>query len=78
MSDKARIRIAAAVTALFLAGISAAGLAARDHQPPAAATAAAPAIATSTPNATAGDAAAARGDDDRYDAEGYEEADDDE
>jgi hypothetical protein len=33
MTDKARIKIAAAVTALFLAGISAAGLATRDHQP---------------------------------------------
>jgi hypothetical protein len=74
MTDKARIRIAAAITALFLAGISAAGLAARDHPRRAAATAAAPSIATPAPNATA----AARGDDDRYDGEDYEEAEDDE
>ena len=78
MTDKARIRIAAGVTALFLAGISIAGLAARDHQPQAAATAAAPSIATPAPNATAGDEAAARGEDDRYDDEGSEEGEDDE
>jgi hypothetical protein len=41
MTDKTRIKIAAAVTALFLGGISAAGLAARDDQPQAAATTAA-------------------------------------
>jgi hypothetical protein len=39
MTDKTRIKIAAAVTALFLSGISAAGLAARDDQPQATATA---------------------------------------
>jgi hypothetical protein len=33
MADETRIKIAAAVTALFLAGISAAGLTFRDHQP---------------------------------------------
>ena len=33
MADKTRIRIAAAVTALFLAAISAAGLTFRDHRP---------------------------------------------
>ena len=38
MTDKARIRIAAGVTALFLAGICAAGLAVRDGQPQAATT----------------------------------------
>ena len=52
MTDKARIKIAAAVTALFLAGMSAAGLAARDHQPRAAATAAA-ATRTAADGATA-------------------------
>ena len=77
MTDKVRVKIAAAVIALFLAGISAAGLAARDHQPRAAATATAPSMATPTPNAAAGGSAAARGDDD-YDAEGYEELEDDE
>jgi hypothetical protein len=52
MADKTRIRIAAAVTALFLAAISAAGLTFRDHRPQptaaqaivAPATAAAPAV----------------------------------
>ena len=44
MSDKARIRIAATVTALFLAGISAAGLAAHSGHPQ-------PATATTTPSA---------------------------
>ena len=52
MTDKARIKIAAIVTALFLAGICAAGLAVRDGQPQAAATAAAPATA---PDAAAGE-----------------------
>ena len=36
MTDKTRIKIAAAVTALFLAGISAAGLTARSGEPQAA------------------------------------------
>ena len=53
MTDKARIKIAAAVTALFLAGISAAGLAVRDDQPQAATTAAAPSSETPAPNAAA-------------------------
>lgn len=73
MTDKARIRISAAVTALFLAGISAAGLAARDHQPQAATTAAAPSVATAAATAAAG--SPGRGDDDHYDAGGYEEVD---
>jgi hypothetical protein len=42
MTDKARIKIAAGVTALFLAGISTAGLAVRGNEPQAATTAAAP------------------------------------
>jgi hypothetical protein len=71
MTDKARIRIAAAVTALFLAGISAAGLAAHDHRPQSAAPATAASIATPSANATS----AARGDDDGY---SYEEHEDDE
>jgi len=52
MTDKARIKIAAIVTALFLAGICAAGLAVRDGQPQAAATATAPSTA---PDAAAGE-----------------------
>lgn len=35
MTDKTRIRIAGAVTALFLAGISAVGLATHSHKAPA-------------------------------------------
>jgi hypothetical protein len=57
MTDKARIRIAAAVTALFLVGISAAGLAARDDQPRPATAAAAASIARSAPTAAAEDEA---------------------
>ncbi|HET8756176.1 MAG TPA: hypothetical protein VFM58_09205 [Solirubrobacteraceae bacterium] len=45
MTDQARIKIAAAVTALFLAGISAAGLAAHGGQPQPATTATAPSAA---------------------------------
>ena len=45
MTDKTRIRIAAGVTALFLAGICAAGLAVRDGQPQAATVAPAPSTA---------------------------------
>ena len=57
MTDKARIKIAAAVTALFLAGMSAAGLVARDHQPRTAA-----AAATQTRTAADGATAVAGGD----------------
>ena len=57
MTDKARIKIAAGVTALLLAGICAAGLAIRDDQPQAAATAAAPAGETPAPNAEADNSA---------------------
>lgn len=80
MTDKARIKIAAAVTALFLAGISAAGLAARDDQPQPATTATAPSIATPARTAAAADSATggARGDDDGFDAERYGEIEDDE
>jgi hypothetical protein len=78
MADQARIKIAAAVTALFLAGISAAGLAAHDHRPQSAATATAASLATPTPKAAAGGSAAARGEDDGYGAEDYEELEDDE
>ena len=52
MTDRARIKIAAIVTALFLAGICAAGLAVRDGQPQAAATAPA---ASTAPDAAAGE-----------------------
>jgi hypothetical protein len=80
MTDKARIRIAAAVTALFLAGISVAGLAARDDRPQAGTTAAARSVATPAPTAAAAEPAAGedRGDDDRYEAERYEDGEPDE
>ena len=57
MTDKARIKIVAGVTGLFLAGICAAGLAARDGQPQAATAATAPSIATPAPDAAADDSA---------------------
>ena len=69
MTDKARIRIAAAVTALFLAGISAAGLVAHGHAPATTASLATPSANTPT---------AARGDDDGYGAQGYEDHENDE
>ena len=53
MTDKTRIRIGAGVTVLFLAGISAAGLAARDGQPPATATAARPPATLPAPDGAA-------------------------
>jgi len=53
MTNKARIKIAAGVTALFLAGICAAGLAVRDGQPQAPTTVTAPSVATPAPNARA-------------------------
>ena len=72
VTDRTRIRIAGAATALFLAAVSAAGLAARDERP---GTAAAP--AAQTPAATAAPAATldqrAFGDD-----EGAEAREDDE
>ncbi|MET0818751.1 MAG: hypothetical protein ABWZ67_14390 [Solirubrobacteraceae bacterium] len=73
MTDKTRIKIAAAVTALFLAGISAAGLAARDGQPQAAATTEAQPTATLDQSAPAGERAG-------YEADQppYEEHEDDE
>ena len=82
MTDKTRIKIAAAVTALFLAGISAAGLAARDDQPQAAATTTArPAAPTPAPTAALDRSAAAgeRGNQEGYEAddEPYEEHEDD-
>ena len=57
MTNKARIKIAAGVTALFLAGICAAGLAVRDGQPQAPTTVTAPSVATPAPKAEADNAA---------------------
>jgi hypothetical protein len=82
MTDKTRIKIAAAVTALFLAGISAAGLAARDDQPQATATAQ-PTAPTPAPTSALDRSAPAQersGDEQGYEAddEPYEEHEDDE
>jgi hypothetical protein len=74
MSDQARIKIAAAVTALFLAGISAAGLAFSDDSPRAA-NVAAPATASPAPAPTG--VAEQPGDDDRHDDAGEGIEDDD-
>src|SRR6185436_1440046 len=52
MTNKARIKIAAGVTALFLAGVCAAGLAVRDGQPQEPTTATARSVATPEPAAT--------------------------
>jgi hypothetical protein len=58
MTDKARIKVAAAVTALFLAAISAAGVAMHSAPPQAATT---PSVATQAQASTA-NVLAARGD----------------
>jgi hypothetical protein len=58
MTDKARIKVAAAVTALFLAAISAAGVAMHGAPPQAATT---PSVATQAQASTA-NVLAARGD----------------
>jgi hypothetical protein len=78
MTHKARIKIAAGVTALFLAGICAAGLAVRDGRPQAA-TAAKPSTAPTSKSESGEDKgvagvlegvlAAARGDDDSNESE---------
>src|SRR6185436_15209065 len=54
MTNKTRIKIAAGVTALFLAGICAAGLAVRNGQPQAPTTVTAPSVATPAPDTEAG------------------------
>jgi hypothetical protein len=52
VTDRTRIRIAAAATALFLAIMSAAGLATRDHRQPTAAAPSAQPTAAASPVAT--------------------------
>ena len=65
MTEKARIKVAAIVTALFLAGISTAGLALRRHEPATAgATPAAAAVQQPTVAQTA--QVTARGEQDGY------------
>jgi len=53
MNDKARIKIAAVVTALFLSAVSLVGLATHTHTPQAIATPAPAAIVQQTPTAPA-------------------------
>lgn len=72
MTDRARIRIAAAVTTLFLAAISAAGLAVRDDHRQAT-TAPATSIATPARTAATDTINNTRGDDDRDEPGRYEE-----
>ena len=75
MTDKARIKIAAIVTALFLAGISTAGVALHKH-PPVTAGATTPATAVQQPAAVPGPQLS--GDDDEHDGDGnpsHEESD---
>jgi hypothetical protein len=75
MTDKTRIKIAAVVTALFLVGISAVGLAARTDQPQTAAASSAPALtAVQTPAAVRAPGAvpatqSSADEDERYDDE---------
>jgi hypothetical protein len=76
MTDALRIRIAAAVTALFIGGLTAAGVAVRsDDAAKAHATAAAPAAAVSAPAATVSPSAAAAQTDEPAEAD-FEELED--
>lgn len=77
MTDKSRIKIAATITALFLAGISAAGLAARNDEPQASRASVAAPTAQQTPTAVQAPSAApatesAPYEDDGYDDESYD------
>ena len=80
MTDQARIKVAASVTALFLAGISAAGLASRRHEPavgdpaPAAVTVQQPEAA---PVAQLTGYSAREDGDERHEVASYEEHEDD-
>jgi hypothetical protein len=79
MTDKSRIKIAATITALFLAGISAAGLAARDVEPQRAQASVAAPTAQQTPTAVQAPNAAPATESSTYDDDGYDddrEADD--
>lgn len=70
MTDKTRIKIAAVLTILFLAGISAAGLASRGHKP------AAPGATVTQPVGVPGESAsteAARSDDHKSDDDGHDD-----
>ena len=80
MAHKTRIKIAAAVTALFLAGISAAGLAARSGEPQAAIGSPAAPTAEQTPTAVETQDAVTATEpsiniEDRYDDARHEDAD---
>ena len=66
MTDKARIKIAAIVTALFLAGISTAGLALHKHEPATAGATAPAAAAVQQPTAAPAPQVSGRGEQDGY------------
>ncbi len=61
MTDKARIKIAAMVTALFLAGVSTFGLALHKHEPATAGTTTPAAATVQQPTAAPGSQVAGRG-----------------
>ncbi len=72
MTDKTRIRVAALVTALFLAVISTAGLATHAAPQPSAATNAAPAAAAPAPQTSAAPVVRASDDDEYTEEDGGE------
>jgi hypothetical protein len=73
MTDKTRIKIAAAVTALFLAGLSAAGLAARNDAPQAAIGSAAAPTAQQTPTSLEAPGAVPDTEPSTYEGESYDD-----
>ena len=73
MTDKARIKIAAIVTALFLAGISTAGMALRQHAPATAGATLPAAVAVQQPAAAPPTQVSARGEQDGYEHNSYQE-----
>ena len=73
MTDKARIKIAAIVTALFLAGISTAGLALHKHEPATAGATTPAAAAVQQPTAAPATQVSARGEQEGYENASYQE-----
>jgi hypothetical protein len=74
MTDKARIKIATIVTALFLAGISTAGLALHKHEPATAGTTT-PATAVQQPAAVPAPQLSGGGEHEGYENASHEESD---
>ena len=73
MTDKARIKIAAIVTVLFLAGISTTGLALRQQEPATAGATQPTAAGVQQPTAAPATQASARGEQDGYENDRYQE-----